>query len=78
VLDLRPGLGFGSAVQLEERMLKRQATLRLDAEADNEGASVWHSIPSSDQQRIVALLSRLIGRTARQPLGVGERERQRR
>jgi phage terminase Nu1 subunit (DNA packaging protein) len=75
VLDVRLRLGLGSEAQQEERMLKRQITLKLNTEAEAEGAWVWRSIPSSDQQRIVELLSRSIGRTARQRASAAEKGR---
>ena len=75
MLDLHLGLGLGSEVQPEARMLKRQTTLRLNPGAEAKWVWVWRSIPLGDQQQIVELWARMIGRAARPPAAARGRER---
>jgi hypothetical protein len=56
-------------------MLKRQTTLRLNADTEAETEWIWRSIPASSQQQIVELLGRMIGRAARQAASESKRER---
>ena len=56
-------------------MLKRQTTLRLNADTEAEAEWIWRSIPAISQQQMVELLGRLIGRAARQAASESKPER---